>query len=133
MSTTPGRKAKSNDPATWADFDAALAACRGRKLDGIGYVFAVDGSEAGVDLDDCRDAATGEVQSWAADLIATLDSYAEVSPSGTGVKVYVVGRKPDGPSAASMRRARLKFSTADDFSWSPGTGWTAHHHGERAG
>jgi hypothetical protein len=101
-----GRKAKSNDPATWADFGAALAAYRGRKLDGIGYVFAADGGEAGVDLDDARDAATGQLQPWAAEIIATLESYSEVSPSGTGVKVYVTGKKPDGP-------CRRKYQTGE--------------------
>ena len=46
----------------------------------------------GVDLDSCRDAETGELDNWAAKLIAHLDSYCEVSPSGTGVHVWVRAR-----------------------------------------
>ena len=52
---------------------------------GIGLVFNGDGL-IGVDLDDCRDLATGDMASWASDIIARLDTYCEVSPSQTGVK-----------------------------------------------
>jgi hypothetical protein len=102
-----GRKAKSNDPRTWTDFDTALAAYKGRKLDGIGYVF-VDG-ESGVDLDDCRDPDTGEVQPWAAEIITGMDSYAEVSPSATGVKAFVVGRKPRGPCRKKFESSEIEI------------------------
>ncbi len=46
----------------------------------------------GVDLDSCRDVETGELDNWAARLVAYLDSYCEVSPSGTGVHVWVRAR-----------------------------------------
>src|SRR5262249_52810503 len=47
---------------------------------------------AGVDLDGCRDPDTGELADWAKRVLAELSSYAEVSPSGTGVKVFVLAR-----------------------------------------
>jgi hypothetical protein len=43
----------------------------------------------GVDLDKCLDPDTGEITPWAARTIERLDSYAEVSPSLTGVKIWV--------------------------------------------
>ena len=46
----------------------------------------------GVDLDSCRNPETGELDNWAAKLVAYLDSYCEVSPSGTGVHVWVKAR-----------------------------------------
>jgi len=49
-----------------------------------------------VDLDDCRDPETGVLEPWAADAVATLNSYTEVSPSGTGVKVFVRSVLPAG-------------------------------------
>ena len=48
----------------------------------------------GSDFDHCRDAQTGALAGWAADAVQALDSYTEVSPSGTGMRVYARGRKP---------------------------------------
>jgi len=44
---------------------------------------------AGVDVDDGRSLETGELSAEARETVATLDSYGEVSPSGTGVHVLV--------------------------------------------
>ena len=49
-----------------------------------------------MDLDACRDPATGALAPWAAALVARLDGYTEASPSGTGVHVLVEGRLPPG-------------------------------------
>jgi putative DNA primase/helicase len=82
------RPAKSNDPATWTTFDAAAAAYRHGRFDGVGFVLG-DGF-AGVDLDDVRDPDAGALTPEAAALVARFATYADVSPSGTGVKL--VGR-----------------------------------------
>ena len=66
------------------------------KVSGIGFVFTRDDSFSGVDLDDCRDPQTGEIQPKEAEIIRSLNSYAEVSPSGTGVKIFVRGKLPAG-------------------------------------
>ena len=86
-------RAKANDPATWATFDQALEAYTESELvDGLGSWFSPDDPYVGVDLDDCRDLETGELHSAAADIVAgRLDSYTEVSPSGTGVHIFVRG------------------------------------------
>jgi primase-polymerase (primpol)-like protein len=59
--------------------------------DGVGLVLTGDDDIAGVDLDDCRDPETGDVDGWAFDIVQQLDSYTEVSPSGTGLHVLVKG------------------------------------------
>jgi hypothetical protein len=88
-----GGKASSNDSATWGLFsDAALAA---KDFDGIGIMLA-GGTVSCIDLDHCRDPETGLVDEPAAAVIRELDSYTEVSPSGTGVHVFVVGTPPAG-------------------------------------
>jgi hypothetical protein len=51
-----GRKARTNDPATWSTFEAVVAASR--KFDGIGVV--VQGFGA-FDIDDCINVETGEM------------------------------------------------------------------------
>ncbi|MFB6360698.1 MAG: hypothetical protein ABEH59_05190 [Halobacteriales archaeon] len=55
-----------------------------------------------VDFDDIRNPETGEVQGIALELIDRLDSYAEVSTSGTGIHVYVRGTLPECHSPASV-------------------------------
>ncbi len=87
-----GKPASSTDPKTWSDFGDALAAAN--RFDGIGFVFAADRKFFGVDLDGCRNPETGEVAWWAKEIVLLLDSYAEVSPSLTGIKVYCRGSLP---------------------------------------
>src|SRR5262249_12807687 len=62
--------------------------------EGIGFVFTEDDPYAGIDLDDCRNPETGVIAPWARRIIAVLSSYTEISPSGTGVHIYVQGRLP---------------------------------------
>jgi hypothetical protein len=49
-----------------------------------------------VDLDKCLDPETREIEGWAQEVIEELDSYTEISPSGTGVHVLVRGTLPPG-------------------------------------
>jgi hypothetical protein len=84
----------STNPATWTTF--ADASSRAKKLQdfGIGYVLTEDDSHVGIDLDGCRDPQTGEVDSWAEEIVSRCASYYETSPSGTGVKIIVHGALP---------------------------------------
>src|SRR5208337_4316993 len=43
----------------------------------------------GIDLDTCR-AVDGTLAPWAAEVVARIGSYTEVSPSGTGAKVFFI-------------------------------------------
>lgn len=87
---TNGKLAKSNDASTWTTLAAALAAVE--KYSGIGFVFAADGDLCGIDLDGCRNPETGEVAQWAREVVIALNTYAEVSPTGTGIKLFIVGK-----------------------------------------
>ena len=86
-----GALASTTDPATWGTFDEALK-CPGSV--GIGFVFTHDDPYVGIDLDGCRAPETGAIEKWAADIVAQLASYTEISPSGTGVHVIVRGSLP---------------------------------------
>ena len=83
----------AHDSANWHDFATAerIAASKGF---GIGFVFNGDGI-AGIDLDDCRDPETGKIKGWAEDIIDLVATYTEVSPSGTGVKLFIRGELPE--------------------------------------
>lgn len=90
-----GQPAKSNDPMTWCDFDTA---CRGKErfgLDGIGFMFSGDGI-FGIDIDHCYDPETQELDPAAAEIIETVQSYTELSPSGTGIHILCKGALPEG-------------------------------------
>ena len=50
---------------------------------------------AGIDLDDCRDPETGEIASWAQQIVDALESYTEVSPSGRGLHILVKAALPE--------------------------------------
>lgn len=88
--------AKADDPRTWATRPHAEAWAR-RNVNGAGggvglqlgiLAERLDTAIGGVDLDTCRDPATGDIQPWAAEVVARLATYAEVSPSGTGAKAF---------------------------------------------
>jgi hypothetical protein len=83
------RRAKSSDPATWRSFDAARAAYDAGCFAGVGRVISKDEDLVGVDLDHCRNPETGAITPHAREVLDALDSYSEVSPSGTGIKVWV--------------------------------------------
>lgn len=90
-----GQTAKSNDPTTWCDFDTA---CLGKErfgLDGIGFMFSGDGI-FGIDIDHCYDPETQELDPAAAEIIETVQSYTELSPSGTGIHILCKGVLPEG-------------------------------------
>jgi primase-polymerase (primpol)-like protein len=95
---TPGAGgfASSTEPETWTSLEAALDYTETEHADGVGFVFTDDDPIVGVDLDDCRDPETADVNDAALDIIERLDSYTEVSPSGTGYHVLITGELPDG-------------------------------------
>lgn len=103
--TIVGKHASSTDPATWSTFEEALAASRDGDWNGIGFVFSGDDPFAGVDLDKCRNPVTGEIDPKAREIIDSLNSYSEVSPSSTGLHVIVKGKLP----ASGRKRGDLEM------------------------
>jgi len=85
-------RAMSNDPTTWTTLKEVLQ--HFQHFDGIGFMLGDDFS--GIDLDKCRDPATGHINTEEAQIIQGICSYSEVSPSGTGVKILVKAEKPEG-------------------------------------
>lgn len=77
------RPAKAGQPDTWGTLSEAIRNVKAGKAQGIGYQF--DGSGLwGVDLDHAIDPKTKEIYPWARGIIAKLNTYTEISPSGTG-------------------------------------------------
>jgi hypothetical protein len=96
VSPHDGDFGKVNDPSTWASFEVAVDALTKDEIAGLGFVFTEDDTIAGVDLDDMRDPETEALSDRAEEIVDRLESYTEVSPSGTGLHVLVHGFVPDG-------------------------------------
>ena len=85
------RSASSTNPKTWSSFtEVCRAYKRDPSISGVGFVLG-DGF-AGIDLDCCLD--EDQLCQPAAQIVAGLNSYTEISPTGTGVKIFFRGQKP---------------------------------------
>ncbi len=102
-------KASSTELLTWRTFDEAVQALGTGRYAGVGFVFCSGDPFTGIDLDDCRDPETGELEEWAAELVASLGGYAEASPSGTGVHIIVRGKSPN------KKRGRVEAYSSERF------------------
>jgi len=89
-----GQRASSTDPNTWSTFGAAAAVVA--KYAGLGFVLTAKDPFVGIDLDHCRNAETGAVEPWAQQIIDNVASYTEVTPSKTGIRIFVRGSLPPG-------------------------------------
>ncbi len=120
------RNAKSTNPETWRPFGESVAAHEARpgRYAGVGFVFTKDDPYVGVDLDDVRDPETGVLTSRAVEIVSRLESYTEVSPSGTGVKLWVrarLSRAWKKPGVEVYPHARWFAVTGHSLSGSPQT------------
>lgn len=87
-------RASTQNPETWTDFETAIETYRASDYDGIGFILTEDDPITGFDFDGCRDPETGEIDYKYEVIINCLDSYSEVSPSGTGLHSLIIGEKP---------------------------------------
>jgi putative DNA primase/helicase len=86
--------ASSASTAHWVTFDQAVKYAGVAMLDGIMRAFVHEDGLVGIDLDGIRNPETGELDPMAAERIKRLDTYTEISPSGTGVKMWAYGTLP---------------------------------------
>jgi hypothetical protein len=111
-------KAKPNDPSTWSSYDAALQTY----LEGPGWdgIFMLGDDHAGVDCDRCIN-PEGAVEPCAEEVVRQINSYSEISPTGTGGKILALGKLPEG----RRRTGRLEMYSETRFfavtgDWLPG-------------
>lgn len=123
-----GKPASSTDPATWATFEEARDAAARFMFSGLGFVFAKDDGIVGIDIDHCRDAQSGALNDTATAILARLPpTYAEISPSGTGIHLFMHGEQPgDGnknsKSGVEMyAHSRYFTMTGNPLEGAPGT------------
>jgi hypothetical protein len=91
-----GKAAAVDRPWTWAPFDVAVDRYLRDGLNGVGFILTDNDPYVGADIDECVDETTGEPTAEAAALVDELSTYAELSPSGRGLRAFALGRLP-GP------------------------------------
>ena len=108
-------KALADNPATWGTRDAAAARAaslpRPYKHGGIGFELGDLGDGrivAGVDLDTCRDPG-GSFTPWALAVIERFQTYAEISPSRTGCKLFFLLDPGDMAALLPLLNRRVVF------------------------
>jgi hypothetical protein len=113
-----GAKASSTRSAEWATFEDTVAAYRNpdAQYDGIGYCVDHAGGEVltMVDIDHvviCTDGKPTGLWPMAQDAVAMLQTYTELSVSGTGIHLLAFGPKPKG----RCRKAGFEMYGHDRF------------------
>ena len=89
----PYQGAASTKPETWKTFDEAYELYVRNGLDGLYFALPLDRSMNGGDFDHCRNSTAftrPTVEKW----VQALDTYTEISPSGTGLRTIGLGSKP---------------------------------------
>lgn len=121
-----GDKAKANDRTTWGTFPEAAAAVDRYQLDGVGIEFGEQpGALIGIDLDGV--VKDGVVSEFAAEIVRTLDSYTEYSPSGTGLHILAYcapnvlgsGRRNDSIGLEMYNQGRFFTVTGNVYNHRP--------------
>jgi putative DNA primase/helicase len=59
----------------------------------VGFVLAEGDPFVGIDIDHCL-SPDGTMPAWVQEIVERVDSYAEISPSGTGLRIFVKGALP---------------------------------------
>ena len=98
--------AKSNDSDTWGTYEEAVSYHDREDTDteGIGLMLSESDLVVGIDLDGCRHPETAELEPWASEIVELVDTYTEVSPSQTGLRLFAVGMLPEGRSRQKQER-----------------------------
>jgi hypothetical protein len=87
----PGYGLSTAQPDKWYSFDVALASLEQHPhaFHGLGLVLTGIKGLVGTDLDGCVN--EGVIAPWAQAIVTDLNSYTEISPSGTGLRVFNTG------------------------------------------
>ncbi|MFD1205809.1 DNA primase, partial [Sporosarcina contaminans] len=87
-----GEMAQANNRRTWSTFATAVKFYLEGDYDGIGFIFSRQDNYIGIDIDNC--VVDGKPNAFANEIIDSLDSYTEFSPSGKGIHIIIRGNLP---------------------------------------
>ncbi len=110
ISPWSGKPASCDKPQTWSSYRHVRYASRRFRCDGVGFVFTDEDPFCGVDLDGCR-TVNGVISPGALAIIDRLNSYTELSPSGTGAHILVKAKLP----GRGRRNGRMEIYDSDRY------------------
>ena len=114
-------RADLREPNTWRTFDEALAAFQEYTYDGIGFVFSEESPYFGISLGNAYNPETETVEPWAQPFVQRINSYTEISPSGTGLHIIARGHVPK-PIGRWDNKTKRKVTIRDHHGYFPFTG-----------
>ncbi len=82
------QKAASTNPNDWLSFENCKKLLETNQFNGLGYVFTQ--GVVGIDLDHCFEEDGFTLKQWAKDIVDLFPSYIEISPSGTGLHIFIL-------------------------------------------
>jgi hypothetical protein len=88
------------DPDHWVTFDQAIESMRRFNADGIGFSLAPDDDITGGDLDHCF-TESGPTP-LAQQVLDLAETYAEISPSGSGLRILWRGKIPESVARSDL-------------------------------
>lgn len=103
-------RGSTRDVAALRTFDEVLAEVGSLRADGgagivlTGSVPHGGGYVIALDLDSCVDPSTRRISAWAQAILDAAQSYAEISPSGFGLRIFVIA---DGPLPRGRSKVRI--------------------------
>jgi hypothetical protein len=115
-----GRRAEiPTNPATWGTQEEATR--RWNRIangedGGIGIVLGRlnDGTALlGIDLDGCFDSKSQRIEPWAKEVLDRFNTYAEVSPSGKGIKLFFRSREHEAIDKLMDGKTRRAFGAGE--------------------
>lgn len=107
-----GQQGSPNDRANLTTFAAAREAAARLGFDGVGFAMLPDWQVTALDVDHCVD-ADGNLPPEIADIVRR--TYAEYSPSGTGVRAFFTGALGNHKSPATAERYGLETFSSTGF------------------
>ena len=123
---TNGYGLSSAKPDKWYSFDTVVATFKAHPdlYAGVGFVLTGLTDFLGIDLDKC--VTDGVIAPWAQEVIDTVGSYTEFSPSGNGLRILANGSTPEdlaniavGIEMYSGHTARFLTITGDAINAGP--------------
>lgn len=93
---TNGERASSTDVSTWTSYEDAI-----NNSNHVGYFISEHDPYTVIDLDDCI--INGVITKEAKSIVESVNSYTEISQSGTGLHIFVKGSKPGNRSKNSKK------------------------------
>lgn len=128
-----GDQGSERDRRRLGTFDEATAKARAGDWDGVGFAFLSGDGLLGIDLDGMIDPTTGEVADRMQAICTACASYAEFSPSGTGV--HIICTLPDDLAQRwETEGRRLTFKSnkvgVEVFHGRQFFTWTGRRHGD---